>query len=407
MAEVRDFSTYAGKLNSRKKSGASDRQTSYKEKIRSHKLKVFIRAVVLIVFCTVMISVIYISWRDKVYSEAITVKGVPISIEDDTKIVSLGGHMVRCSKDGVSCYDSSGKALWTQPYQMQNPKARTCANTIAIGDDNGHEIYVGDINGLLGKVDINMPMRDFCVSSQGVVAAVLDGEDVAWIYLYSAQGEELARFRTTMKDYGYPQKISISPNGQLVCVSYLGPEDGNIISKVAFYNFGDVGKNVDEHLVSSYNYSNSVAPFVQFFDSDKSFSVSNDRIMFYSGSQKPEKQAEEAIENDEIRSVRYSDSYVGLVFAEGSDKGAYRLQVYNTAGNHVLTTYYDIDGADIIFSNKQIVIYNQNDYLIKDMNGRVKYQGTFEEPVRTMIPTGSKSNFILATRESIDTLVLK
>ena len=78
MAEVRDFSTYAGKLNSKKKSGASDRQTSYKEKIRSHKLKVFIRAVVLIVSCTTLISVIYISWRDKQYSDAITVKGVPI-----------------------------------------------------------------------------------------------------------------------------------------------------------------------------------------------------------------------------------------------------------------------------------------------------------------------------------------
>ena len=256
-------------------------------------------------------------------------------------------------------------------------------------------------------INTNMPIRDFCVSSQGVVAAVLDGEDVAWIYLYSAQGEELYRFKTTMKGYGYPQKVSISPNAQLLCVSYLGPEDGNIVTKVAFYNLGDVGKNVTDYLVSSYNYNNSVAPFVQFFDSDKAFSVSNDKIMFYSGSQKPEKQAEEVIENDEIRSVRYSESYVGLVFAEGSDKGAYRLQVYNSAGNHVLTTYFDIDSADIIFSNKQIVIYNQNDYLIKDMNGRVKYQGTFEEPVRTMIPTGSKSNFILATRESIDTLVLK
>ncbi len=407
MAEVRDFSAYAGKLNSKKKSGASGRQTSYKEKIRSHKLKVFIRAVVIAVSCTVLVSVVYISWRDKVYSEAITVKGVPISIEDDTRIVSLGGHMVRCSKDGVSCYDSAGKALWTQPYQMQNPKARTCMNSIAIGDDNGHEIYVCDINGLLGKVDTNMPVRDFCVSSQGVVAAVLDGEDVAWIYLYSAQGEELARFKTTMKGYGYPQKISLSPNGQLLCVSYLGPENGRVMTKVAFYNFGDVGKNVSEHLVSSYNYDNSVAPFVQFMSADKAFSVSTDKIMFYSGAQKPEKQAEEVIEDDEIRSVRYNDSYVGLVFAEASDKGAYRLQVYNTAGSRVLTTYFDIDSAEIVFSNKQIIIYNQNEYLIKDMNGRIKYQGEFEEPVRTMIPTGSKSNFILATRESIDTLVLK
>ena len=190
-------------------------------------------------------------------------------------------------------------------------------------------------------------------------------------------------------------------------MSYLGPENGRVMTKVAFYNFGDVGKNVSEHLVSSYNYDNSVAPFVQFMSADKAFSVSTDKIMFYSGAQKPEKQAEEVIEDDEIRSVRYNDSYVGLVFAEASDKGAYRLQVYNTAGNRVLTTYFDIDSAEIVFSNKQIIIYNQNEYLIKDMNGRIKYQGEFEEPVRTMIPTGSKSNFILATRESIDTLVLK
>ena len=66
-----------------------------------------------------------------------------------------------------------------------------------------------------------------------------------------------------------------------------------------------------------------------------------------------------------------------------------------------------MDYSEIIFSNKQIIIYNQDDYLLKDMKGRVKYQGTFEEPVRTMIPTGSKSNFILATKKSIDSLVLK
>ena len=407
MAEVRDFSTYAGKLNSKKKSGASDRQTSYKEKIRSHKLKVFIRAVVLIVSCTTLISVIYISWRDKQYSEAITVKGVPISIEDDTRIVSLGGHMIRCSKDGVSCYDSSGKALWTQPYQMQNPITRTCMNTMAIADYNGHEIYVSDINGPLGKIPTDLPIRDFCVSSQGVVAAVLDGEDVTWIKLYSAQGELLTRSQTTMKDYGYPEKISISPNGELLCVSYLGPENGSIMTKVAFYNFGNVGQNAGDHLMSSYNFPDTVVPFVQFLSPDKAVSVSNDKIMFYSGAQKPEKQAEAEIGEDEIRSVFYSDSYVGLVFAEGSEKGAYRLQVYNLSGNLVLTTFFDMDYSEIIFSNKQIIIYNQDDYLLKDMKGRVKYQGTFEEPVRTMIPTGSKNNFILATKKSIDSLVLK
>ena len=60
-----------------------------------------------------------------------------------------------------------------------------------------------------------------------------------------------------------------------------------------------------------------------------------------------------------------------------------------------------------IFSNKQIVIYNEKEFMLKDMNGKVKYQGEFEEPVRNMIPTNTMSSFALVTSSRIDTLSLK
>lgn len=40
-----------------------------------------------------------------------------------------------------------------------------------------------------------MPIRDFCVSSNGVVAAVLDDSPVTAIYLYYATGESLLILR--------------------------------------------------------------------------------------------------------------------------------------------------------------------------------------------------------------------
>ena len=408
MAEVRDFSAYAGKLNN----GGDDkdpfnRETSYKEKIRSHKLAVFFRTVSIAAVVILLVSAIYISWRDKEYSEATVTQGASITNGADAKVISLGGYIVQYSKDGISCIDENGKVLWNQTYEMQNPIAHTCQSVIAVGDYNGHNIYVSNSSGALGEIDTNLPIRDFCVSAQGVVAVVLDGTDVTWIYLYDSKGNTIANFKTTMKDSGYPISVSISPNGELVCVSYIYPEDGTVKTSVAFFNFGSVGQNSIDNYASGYDYPGVVVPYVQFMNSSSAFAVSDDRIMFYSGEEKPVSLSESFTGSEEVRSVFFNESYVGLVFSNSTEDGNYRLQVYNTSGELTLSTFFDIDYSEIIFNNKQIVIYNEDECIIKDMNGHNKFVGSFEEPVRTMVPTNIRNKFILVTADSVDTYILK
>ena len=408
MAEVRDFSAYAGKLNnSGDDKGNSNRETSYKEKIRSHKLAVFFRTVSIAAIVVLLASAIYISWRDKEYSEATVTRGAGITNGADAKVIGLGGYIVQYSKDGISCIDESGKVLWNQTYEMQNPIARTCQNVIAVGDYNGHNVYVSNSSGALGEIDTNLPIRDFCVSAQGVVAVVLDGTDVTWIYLYDSKGNTITNFKTTMKDSGYPISVSISPNGELVCVSYIYPEDGTVKTSVAFFNFGSVGQNSIDNYASGYDYPGVVVPYVQFMNSSSAFAVSDDRIMFYSGEEKPVSLSENFTGTEQVRSVFFNESYVGLVFSNSTDEGNYRLQVYNNSGELVLNTYFDIDYSEIIFNNKQIVIYNEDECIIKDMSGHDKFTGTFEEPVRTMVPTNIRNKFILVTADSVDTYTLK
>lgn len=102
-----------------------------------------------------------------------------------------------------------------------------------------------------------------------------------------------------------------------------------------------------------------------------------------------------------------SESYVGLVFPNSTTDGAYRLQVYSDKGDSVLTTYFDMECSEIIFNNKQIIIYNEDECLIMDMNGHVKYHDKFEVPVRTMVPTSVRSKFTLVTGNSVVTMNLK
>ncbi len=408
MAEVRDFATYAGKVNSGSAGlRPSGDEPSYKEKIRNHKLAVVFRTVGITALVIAFVALIYLSWRDKEYSEAVLGEGTAITNGLDAKVIGLSGHIVQYSKDGISCLNSSGQVLWNQTYEMQNPIARTCADVVAVGDYNGHHIYVSNTSGSLGVVDTNLPIRDFCVSSQGVVAVVLDGTDVTWIYLYDSKGNTIANFKTTMKDSGYPIDISISPNAELVCVSYLYPEEGALKTSIAFFNFGSVGQNSIDNYASGYEYPGVIVPYVQFVNTGAAFAVSDDRVMFYTGDQKPVSQADYFTGGEQIKSVYYSDSYVGLVFPNSTSDGEYRLQVYNDRGQSVLTTYFDIEYSEIIFNNKQIIIYNEDELLIKDINGHIKYQGKFEVPVRTVVPTNLRSRFTLVTADAVRTMDLK
>ena len=407
MAEVRDFASYADKLNNGNGRGKSDSGLSYKEKIRNHRLKVFARTVSVTVSAIIIISIIYIGWRDRRYDEAVISDIATITNGYDSKVLSLGSNIIQYSKDGVSCIDSSGQKVWNQTYEMQSPIARTCADVVAVGDYNGHSIYVSNSSGSLGEIDTNLPIRDFCVASQGVVAAVLDGTNVTWIYLYDAKGNTLANFKTTMRDSGYPIAVSLSPNGELLCVSYLFPEDGELKSRVAFFNFGSVGQNSIDNYVSGYDYPGVVVPYVQFMNGSASFAVSDDRLMFYYGDQKPMSQSDSFTGDEEIEAVYFNESYMGLVFPNSTSDGAYRLVVYNDHGENILTTYFDMEYSEIIFNNKQIIIYNEYNCRILDMDGNLKFEGDFTKPVTKMIPTGTRDKFTLVTSTVIQTMNLK
>ncbi|MCR5156845.1 MAG: DUF5711 family protein [Butyrivibrio sp.] len=408
MAEVRDFTSYASRMNKgMPQQEFPEEEPSYKERIRNHRIVVVFRTVAIAVAVVLFVALVYIGWRDKEYSEAVITPGQSVTNGIDARLISLRENVVQFSKDGISCINPSGAVVWNQTYEMQNPIAHTCGDVVAVGDYNGHTIYVSNVSGAMGEVDTNLPIRDFCVSSQGVVAAVLDGTNVTWIYLYDAKGNTLANFKTTMKDSGYPIAVSISPNGELLCVSYVYPEDGAVKTSVAFFNFGSVGQNSIDNYASGYDYPGVVVPFVQFMNSNSSFAVSDDRIMFYSGDQKPVSQAEIFTGDEEIRSVYFNDTYVGAVYPNSTSDGAYKLKVYNNRGEEVLTTFFDMEYSEVIFNNKQIIIYNEDECMIQDMNGHIKYQGSFETPVRILVPTSVRSRFTLVTTDNVQTMNLK
>lgn len=400
MVNVRDY------LKKREQHDTKTQRVNYREKIKSHKFTIFYRSILILLLVVSVAAALIIQWKNKIYVDSVVVSSVETTMSRNGKIVPFEGYILTYSKDGASCIDAKGSAVWNETFEMQNPLIDICQNVVAIGDYNGRSIYVMNTESLLGQIVTNNPIRSFCVAANGVVAVVLDDSDVTLICLYDTQGEELVRFRTTMKESGYPFKVAISPNGKLVCVSYLFVDSGELKSSVAFYNFGAVGQNNTDNYVSGYDYLDVIVGYTHFLDDKTMFAVSDDRIMFFGGAQKPINIAESLL-NEDVQQVFYGKEYVGLVFMSTDSSSRYRLDVYNKSGQLSRSIDFDMEYSDIVFHEDQIIIYNESECRIYNMNGVEKYAGYFEKAVSALMPSSSSYKYILITADSIDTIELK
>ncbi|MBP3604734.1 MAG: hypothetical protein J6J79_11350 [Lachnospiraceae bacterium] len=403
MSNVRDY------LKEREKRIENNNTISYKEKIKTHKLTVFYRGALFVLLIAVIACFLVWQWQNKVFVESVNVSSAPVTIVQNAKVKNLGNNILLYSKDGASCLDSNGSALWNQTFEMQNPIVSVCKDVAALGDYNGRTVYVVSSTGQLGTVKTNLPIRDICVSQSGVVAAVLDDSDVTRILLYNGNTDtetSIVDIKASMDKSGYPMSLSLSPNGKLLAISYFYVDEGDMKSTVAFFNFGEVGKNVSDNYVSGYDYAGAVVPYVQFMNNNAAFAVSDDRIIFFQGSEKPSNVASNLIK-EEIQSIYYNENYVGLVFRNQTGESIYRLDVYDTGGNKAHSQFFDIEYTDIIFNKDQIIIYNDMDCQICNIKGVDKFTGEFEKPVALLVPTAATYRYTVVTSSSIDVMELK
>lgn len=403
MSNVRDY------LKEREKRLGVSQPVNYKDKIKSHKLTILYRAALVIVLIAAVAVFLVVQWKNKVFSESVVVSSTPITIVQGAMVENLGGNILLYSKDGASCIDAKGNALWNQTFEMQEPMLSVCNNVAAIGDYNGRTVYVVSSTGQLGTVNTNLPIRKICVSQNGVVAAVLDDAEVTRILLYNGNENtdtSIVDIKATMDKSGYPMSLSLSPNGKLLAISYLHVNSGEMKSSVAFFNFGEVGKNESDNYVSGYDYPDTVIPYVQFMNNSAAFAVSDDRIVFFEGGEKPANKATTLL-NEEVQGIYYNEDYVGLVFHNQTGESAYRLDVYNTAGTKIHSQLFDMEYTDIIFSRDQVIIYNDMDCKICNMSGVDKFTGTFEKPSSLLVPTSSNYKYVSVTSNSVDVIELK
>ena len=296
----------------------------------------------------------------------------------------LGKKLFKYSPDGVSCLNANGDVLWNSTFSMQSPIVDICESTAVVGDQQGTDVYIYNEDGVVGQFETLLPIKKVEVARQGVVAAVLEDEDVTWIYLYDTSGGEIAKMRTSVKESGYPVDVDLSPDGLQIMVSFLFADKGSIETRVSFYNFDAVGQAAENNLVNQITYQNEVVPSVFFVDNDRSAALGSDGFCVYKGKDVPEEKVRVSFE-EEILSTFHEGNSLGLVFESDKDNYKYKLLVYNLNGRCTMKKYFNLPYRQVKMQEGNIILSNEKEFQVYSSRGRKRVDIVYEKAVEDVI----------------------
>lgn len=395
-----------GEINETLKEKYEATQKDFEKKIRRHRRAIMYRIVIGIAIVIAVIASAYYNYQKMVYTNYDVIRKTTYTEASNAKYLRFGNNVLRYSQDGASALSIENDMLWNETFEMQNPIVDICNDYVAIGDYMGTTIYVYNSTGLQGTIDTSTPLKRFCVSGNGNVAVVLEDDEVTWVKLYDVNGVNVASDRTTMSKSGYPVCIDISEDGILLAVSYLFVDSGVLSTSVAFYNFGAVGQNEVDNLVSGYNYGGTVVSYVGFINQDTSVAVGDNKLSIFKGADKPESVFEKDIDK-EILSVFCDENMIVLVFEGEEGEQKYVAEVYNDKGELITSQGFDLDYSNMSLYGDLLIIYNTEECQIYNTSGLKKFDGRFGSSAISILPEDSKTRYLVVYSDGMEEIKLK
>ena len=369
-----------------------EQQSKEKRKLKMNRMQWTIAAGVLILAVVLVYALVK---NNKVASSYEVVTSM--SRGDDTSVYycMMRKGMVKYSKDGVAMTNKSGTVLWNQTYEMASPTMTSAGDYVAVGDIGANTIYIFNEYGQLGHVSTDVPIQEIQISEQGVVAAVLSDTSSNYINLYDKQGNSLGSIKASLENTGYPLAIALSPDASKLAVSYLIVKSGSMQSRIVSYDFSDVE---GDHLLDTQELE-GLYPKAAFLDSREVVLFGEKGFVLYQADSK-KIETQENFES-EINSVFCTNQKLGFIFKNEDDNGKYRMEIYNKAGKKSSTYYFDLDYSGMTADDDEVILYNDEEMLIYQMGGRVRFRGTFNTAVTGVMPSWEDGLYWLIDDQSL------
>ncbi|MCR5202306.1 MAG: DUF5711 family protein [Lachnospiraceae bacterium] len=374
--------------------------------MRGKVKKLVLVLIILLIIALAVLAVVY-------YMHGIYYKTYKIVKSTDRKesnascYQSYNKKLLKYSKDGITVYDDSLKAVYNSSYDMSNPKVDICGKYIVVADIGGKTAYVYD-----GKKDGKVINTDYeiqlaRVSANGVVALLLSEKSSNIINMYNpySESEKLLVQIPTNVSNGYPVDVDISPNAENVAVCYMVMNSGKIGSNITFYDFSDVGKN-NNYLVGVKDYSDRMVADVEYINKNYLYAFDDKGITIFKDMKSPKKDREYRTKKT-IKSVVYSDKYCGVITRDKGESSSVNVKVYSYKGKVMLDKKMHIDYEDVYITKDKLVFVTGRKVQVYKLNGTLQFKEVFDDKLFNFLPGKSGTNYFLVNEKKIQNIKLK
>lgn len=373
----------------------------------SGKYSAVVIAGIIIAIVVLIVCMVNLYSTSVQYSAYDVVKSATREDTQGANYLAYASGYIRYSNDGIAYFDKNGTSIWNQTYEINKAEVKICGDYVAVGDINGHLIYVFNKSGIQGTIDAAMTITEIDVAKQGVVVAALEDGNTNYINVYDVLGTKLLTIKTMLQSDGYPLDLAISDDGTKLAVAYVSVSGEKLQTNLTFYNFSEVGENFTERVVGGFNhYGDTLLGRVDFVDNDTVLAIGENIVTVYSIKQYPSISMEMSVD-DEIRKVFFSDTYLGMVFNNTDGTGKYRMEIYDLSGKKLLEYVFDEDYRQFQFDGKQMLLYNEKKFTLMNVKGKIRYSGTFDISVDSIMPTGTDATFIMINTKYVQEIHLR
>lgn len=364
-----------------------------RQKIRLHRMKFLILILAIAGVMIIAVNIVIYYLQNLMYTDYEVVETMERIDTAASEFLEFNGQLLKYTKDGAVYSDFDGAVIWNQSYEMEMPCVSTCGEYLAIYDKGGTGLYILDKEGLRGTIKSTVPIQCVSIANQGVVAVLTEDRDTSYLQIYNQSGKELAAGEFHIEDGGFPLAIALSEDAQMLAVSRLDINEGDVKSTIVFYNYGSVGQNEIDNIVGVYSYSNIVIPEIKYVSNHRLLAFGDTEIIIYEGEQKPVV-AQEVDLKEEMLSVFYSEAYFGIVF-NGSQSNNYLMKLYNMKGSCIREIEFVMDYKDIYFlENNLICIQNDKRCAFYTITGNKRFDYTFDKDIYGIVSGLTQRDYV-------------
>ena len=372
---------------------SSQDMMEYQRQIQEHRMKVFKRVVIAAIVVLLLVggTAMYMSLR--LYVDYDVLVSAERADTKATKFVDFQGNILKYSNDGASYTKHNNEMIWNQTYEMSNPTVDICGNYVVIYDKKGKGIYILNKNGLLQEIETNYPITQVSIAGQGTIAVLMDNQSKGLLNLYDKEGNLLVNGAIHGEKGGYPVAIALSDDAIKLGVSMLDIKEGVVDSTLAFYNFGAVGENAIDHIVSVTTYDDMFISELDFVSQDCMLAIGDAGVLVFEGAQTPKEALAIAFE-EKVNSVFHNNSYVGTISASNEEAGCDIIRVYDLHGKVVMEENIGMAYTNItLLGSNEVCISDRSRCDIYTIRGVHKFHYEFDKELYGVITEGVGLNY--------------